>query len=209
MTRYLALDGPDGGGKSTQASRLVDWLRQRGHQVLHLREPGSTPLGEALRALLLDPATGELGPCAEALLFSAARAELIRQVIRPALAAGTVVVCERCYLSTWVYQGVANRGDAVSVTVLREVTSEALGGTWPDRIFVLDLPYEDSRQRMAGTAADRIEARGRDYHERVRSGFQQLAADDPRCVLVDASQSVEQVQDALRTAVKPLIGAES
>lgn len=206
MTLYLALDGLDGGGKTSQAHRLVEWLEARGHRVLHLREPGSTGLGEGLRRVLLDPATGRLSALTEALLFSAARAELVREVIRPALADGQVVVCERCYLSTWVYQGIA-ASDATSVDALRELTRQVLGETWPDCVFVLDLEYEVARQRMAGQPADRIEARGRDYHERVRAGFAQLVRQDPRCHLVDADRPPEEVQAEIREQVAEILEA--
>src|SRR5262245_53289308 len=104
---YLVLDGPDGGGKSTQAELLCAWLRQRGRTVQHRREPGSTPVGEALRTLLLEPSTGDLLPLTEALLFSAARAELVAREIAPALQRGEDVVAERCYVATLVYQGLA------------------------------------------------------------------------------------------------------
>jgi dTMP kinase len=207
VSAYVVFEGPDGGGKSTQAQRLGAWLRREGHDVVHLREPGSTPVGEALRDLLLDPSTGEMSGLTEALLFTAARAELIRSVIQPALRAGSVVLVERCYLSTWVYQGVAAPpAQAVPLPLLRELTGRALGETWPDRILVLDVDYGERVRRTEGAAEDRIEARGRDYHEQVRAGYRQLAAEDDRCVLVDAAGDPSVVEAAVREAVAGVVG---
>ena len=194
MSCYFVLEGPDSCGKSTQAAHLARWLEQRGRRVLHLREPGSTPVGEKLRELLMDPSSGDMTPWTEALLFTAARTELVRRVVRPALSAGQVVVAERCYLSTWVYQGLASAGEGVPLQLLRELTARAHCGLWPDRIFVLDVPYDVGLERRAGRAADRIEAKDGAYHERVRAGYARLAAEDERCALVDASQPAAQVE---------------
>lgn len=209
MSVYVVLDGPDGCGKSTQARALCDWLRSGGRDVLHVREPGSTPVGEALRQLLLSPATGELRPVTEALLFSAARAELVAQVVAPALAAGRVVVAERCFLSTLVYQGLASRGVATGGTGgpqytslddpwLLDLTRRVHGACLPDAILVLDVPGCVATARRTARTDDRIEARGADYHERVRRGFLAAAAREVRAHVVDAAWPFECVQASLR-----------
>ncbi|MCA8974784.1 MAG: dTMP kinase [Planctomycetes bacterium] len=197
MSRYVVLEGGDGCGKSSQARALCDWLGRQGRQVLHVREPGSTPTGEALRELLLAEETGELRPITEALLFSAARGELIARVIAPALAAGTVVVAERCYLSTLVYQGHAGDG-SLDLAWLRDVTQRVHGEHMPDRIFVLDVPAGVAAQRRTRRpAADRFEARGEEYLDRVRRGFLRAGEEDRRVRIVDASGSFAAVHESL------------
>ena len=210
MSRYFVLDGPDGCGKSSQARALCDWLREQGRTVLHVREPGSTPVGEALRQLLLSPTTGELQPISEVLLFSAARAELVAKVIAPALAAGQVVVAERCYLSTVVYQVLAHAdgvlahadgGTSLDPEWLLDLTRRVHGAVLPDAIFVLDVPSSVAMARRTTRTDDRIEARGADYHERVRRGFLQASAAEVRAVVVDAAWPFASVQAQLRAHV--------
>lgn len=222
MSRYFVLDGPDGCGKSSQARALCDWLREQGRTVLHVREPGSTPVGEALRQLLLSPTTGELQPISEVLLFSAARAELVAKVIAPALAAGQVVIAERCYLSTVVYQvlahadgvlahavggpahavgPIAGGGTSLEPEWLLDLTRRVHGAVLPDAIFVLDVPSIVAMARRTARTDDRIEARGPDYHERVRRGFLQASAAEVRAVVVDAAWPFASVQAQLRAHV--------
>lgn len=206
MSCYVALDGPDGCGKSTQAAALARWLDAEGAEVLHVREPGSTPVGEALRDLLLSPSTGELQPITEVLLFSAARAELMQHVVRPALAAGKVVVAERCYLSTAVYQLLAADAGQPGVLDLRwfeDLTRRVHGDCLPDAVFVLDVPAEVSAARRSGRdgGEDRIEARGVDYHRRVREAYLQAAEREPRAHVFDAALPFDELQQALRERV--------
>lgn len=201
---YLVLEGGDASGKSRQAKGLVDWLRSRGTSVRHLREPGSTATGEALRQLLLDPATGELQPLTEALLFSAARAEMLREEVGPAVAAGEVVLVERCYLSTLVYQGIAVDQ---SLDVLRSVTEAVHADLWPDRIFLLDVDDVTRRARAEGAGKlDRIEERTGGFHERVQRGYREVA--DARVVTIDARASFDQVQAQLRSKIETLLEGE-
>lgn len=211
MSLYLALDGIDGCGKSAQARLLCDWFQAQGAEVVHLREPGSTPLGEALRALLLDARTGALAPLTEALLFTAARAELLRQQVAPALARGAVVVVERCWLATLVYQGYAPLDPAqrVPLTFLRELQQRVHGDLWPQRVFVLDVDPAKARGRTGRRAGgeDRIEARGAAHAARVREGYLQLAQQEPRAQIVDAAPPLERVHEVLRSAVQQLLGA--
>ncbi|MEM7205233.1 MAG: dTMP kinase [Planctomycetota bacterium] len=202
---YLAFDGPDGGGKSTQVERLVAMLRATGREVAAVREPGSTPVGEALRQLLLDPATGEMSPLAEGLLFFAARAEMVRTEVAPALAAGAIVVADRCYLSTKVYQGVAAT-HGLGADLAAALTEAAHGAARPDGIFVLDVSYEVGVQRRHGGVADRIEQRGRDYHERVRRGYLELARRDPIVSVINAEADADIVHQEIAARVLALLG---
>ena len=158
MSLYVQLDGPDGCGKSSQAAALVGWLQAAGHAALHVREPGSTPVGEALRQLLLSPATGELQAITEALLFSAARAELVAQQVAPALARGSIVVAERGYLSTLVYQALATE-PGLDVAWVLDLTRRVHGACLPDVVFVLDVGAAVATMRRASRTHDRIEAR--------------------------------------------------
>lgn len=197
MSGYLVLEGADGCGKSTQAAALRDWLESEGCSTLHVREPGSTPVGEALRQILLSPSTGSMRAISEALLFFAARAELVADVIVPGLADDRVVVAERCYLSTVVYQGYAGDG-SVDVDWLFDLAARVHGPHLPDRIFVLDVDAEVASRRRSARTADRFETRDRDYHERVRSGFRAASERDERIRLVDAAGPFHAVQDELR-----------
>ena len=199
MSLYLVLEGLDGTGKSVQADRLCKWLVAEGKEPLHLREPGSTPVGEALRQILLDPDTGSLSPLTEALLFCAARAQLLEDQIRPALASGRPVVAERCFVSTLVYQGMAPaEHERVPLDLLETLTAHMHEDLWPDAIFLLDLDPEESARRSGD---DRIERRGPDYRHRAQEGFLILAQRVPGMEVVDGSQPVEVVQESLRTLV--------
>ncbi len=201
---YVVLDGPDGCGKSSQAAALAAWLRERGAPVMHVREPGSTPVGEALRNLLLARETGHLQTVTEALLFSSARAELVANVIAPALARGEVVVAERCYVSTVVYQALAS-SPGLEVDWLFDLTRRVHGAHLPDRIFVLDVPPGVAVARRQRRTDDRIEGRGAGYHERVRAGFLRAAELEPRIAVVDAARPFDAVQSALRGLVVELL----
>jgi dTMP kinase len=200
--RYFAIDGPDGCGKSAQAEALATHLQSLGREVVHLREPGSTPIGEALRALLLAPSTGELLPLSEALLFTAARAELVARVIAPALLRGAVVVAERCFLSTLAYQvGTGYAGAGVDAALVLELSRRAHGGALPDAIFVLDLPPEVAARRRTHRSADRFEARPAAFHARLRDAYLTFAAAESTAQVLDADRSKEQVQQDLRARV--------
>jgi dTMP kinase len=200
LSVYLVIEGPDGCGKTAQAREMVAWLRARGRAVEHLREPGSTPLGEELRRLLLAPSTGDLLPVTEALLFSAARAEMVRHEVTPALARGVVVVAERCYFSTLVYQGMALY-DGTDDAALRALTGLVHGATLPDLVIVLDVDAATAATRRSRRHPDRIEKRDESFHERVRAGFRSLAASEPNAVLVDARPSLAEVAASVRGVV--------
>ena len=184
--RFITFEGPEGSGKTTQAARLVPTLRERGIPVLSTREPGGTVLGERIREILLAPADQPVDPLADALLFNAARRQLVSEVIEPALAAGTTVICARFADSTRAYQGY---GAGLPLGELERLEGIATGGLRPDRTILLDVPVEIGLARKAPDDQTRFET-GFDvaFHQRVRSGSCAMAAADPaRFVVVDAA----------------------
>jgi dTMP kinase len=206
LSLYLVLEGGDGVGKTHQARLLYEWLVARGQRVRHLREPGSTTTGEAVRKLLLEPGTGGLSPWTEALLFSAARVELLNRQVRPALQAGEVVLVERCWLSTMAYQCLAplDRAQRVPLEEFSRITRAVMGDTWPDRVFLLDVDAATRTARAVGKQ-DRIEAYGEVFHQSVRQAYLELAAREPRIQVVDANGSVDDVQKHLRAEIRLLL----
>jgi dTMP kinase len=187
--RFLVLDGPDGSGKTTQIARLAAKLRERGENVLVLREPGATPMGEAVRDLLLH-ADVDITPLAEMLLYQAARAHLVETVIRPALDAGQTVLLDRYWYSTAAYQG---HGLGLDPEEIRRVSAVATKGLEPDRLILLDVPAEVGLSRLKGKR-DRVEGRSLEYHRRVRDGFLAEAKRlGPRAIVIDASRDEEAV----------------
>jgi dTMP kinase len=191
---FITIDGPDGGGKTTQAERLAAHLRAGGREVHLTREPGGTWLGERIRSLLLERtgSTATTDPLADALLFNAARRQLLREVIRPALDAGTTVVCARFTDSTLAYQGYGAGLDIATVDRLNELATEGLR---PDLTLILDVPVEAGLARKAPGDVTRFEAEyDLDFHRRVREGFLAIAAAEPdRVALVDASRDIDDV----------------
>jgi dTMP kinase len=182
---FIVLEGPDGAGKSRLQRSLADGLRTRGRDPLELREPGSTPCGEHLRKLLLDPAVGELDALTEAFLFSAARTEMVRTTIRPALEQGRIVLLDRWYWSTIAYQG---GGGRAPFAVLEKISEAATGGLEADLVLLLDVPPSVAANRRPA-ARDRMERRDAQYRERVRAAYAALAkkhADRTR--VIDASR---------------------
>lgn len=189
---FITFEGPEGGGKTTQLQRLASTLRERGYEVVVTREPGGTSVGDVIRQLLLTPdADGPVGARAEALLFAAARAQLVEEIIRPALARGAIVLSDRFGDSTLAYQVGGRR---LPEREIRDIITFATGGLTPDLTFLLDLDIEDGRRRKARQVADRLEREDPAFHERVRAAYLELASREPdRFVLIDASQSVDEV----------------
>jgi dTMP kinase len=199
MTRglFVSLDGIDGTGKSTQCRLLADWLRRHGFAVEQCADPGGTAVGTALRDILLHH-RGEMAPACEAFLFMASRAQLVAEVIRPALEAGRFVVCDRFLLANVVYQGYAG---GLDVDRLWDIGRLSTGGLEPDLTIVLDLPLEVALSRR-NRAPDRLESRAREYHQRVREGFLSEARRRPdRIVVVDAGPPAEVVHERIREEV--------
>ena len=195
---FISIDGGDGTGKSTQAELLVGWLRERGLVVAACRDPGSTPLGEAIRAVLLDRHDLNIHRRSEMLLYMAARTQLVEEIVRPALAAGKTVLSDRFLLANVVYQGY---GGGLDVPTLWEVGRVATGGLMPDLTVVLDVPPDAAAARI-DRPLDRMEQQGAAFHARVREGFLAEAARDPdRIVVIDASGSIENIQAEIRKYV--------
>jgi dTMP kinase len=194
---FISFEGVEGCGKSTQIALLHDYLTAQGRDCMVTREPGGTPIAEAIRALVLDPAHEAMTPETELLLYAAARAQHVRERIEPALAAGQVVLCDRYADSTTAYQGGGRGFDHRKLAQLHEW---ATGGRWPDRTFLLDLPAEAGleRARLRGRK-DRIEREDIAFHQRVRTGFLEIAAAEPaRVKVIDASGSIDTIHDQIR-----------
>ncbi|WP_375000964.1 dTMP kinase [Aeromicrobium sp. CTD01-1L150] len=196
---FVALEGGEGGGKSTQAGLLVEWLQARGHTVLATREPGGTDVGAELRRIVLDPATGALSPRTEALVYAADKAEHVDAVVLPALERGEVVVTDRYVDSALAYQGA---GRAIDAAELEHVVRWATADLRPHLTVVLDVDPTVGLGRAG--SPDRIESEPLEFHRRVRQHFLDLAAADPEHYLVvDASLPAEQAHAAVREALEP------
>lgn len=204
--RFITFEGPEGGGKSTQVQALAEALRAEGRTVLVTREPGGTPLAEKIRGLVRDERADPPVARSEVLLFLAARAQVVAEVIRPALARGEWVLCDRFADSTFAYQGY---GRGLAVDLLRHFNDFATEGLVPDLTVLLDVPPEVSRARLAAreaataTAADRIEQAGAEFHARLRTGFLALAKAEPaRFAVIDASRPLAEVSRQVLAAVR-------
>ncbi len=199
---FITLEGPEGSGKTTQAHLLAGYLLREGYEVVLAREPGGTPIGDQIRAVLHDPANREMDPWAEVFLYAASRAQLVAQVIRPALAAGRLVVCDRFYDSTLAYQGY---GRGLSLETLRQITRIATRGLVPDLTLYLDIRPDQGLQRrlLGGEEWNRLDQEALEFHHRVRAGYLELASLEPqRWVILDASRPIEEVHQAIQAAVK-------
>jgi dTMP kinase len=198
---FITLEGPEGSGKSSQIPALVEYLRQQGHQVHATREPGGTPIGDQVREVIMSMRNTAMNPRTETLLFCAARAQLVAEVIRPRLARGEIVLSDRYADSTLAYQGYGHGND---LDVLRGLLHFATGGLWPDLTLLLDLPVETGIQRkqVGGSEWNRMDAHEMAFHQRVRRGFLEMSAADPqRWQVIDATQPREMVQLALRASI--------
>lgn len=199
--RFITLEGGEGAGKSTQARRLSDRLRERGIQVVQTREPGGSPGAEALRALLVEGGAERWSPLSEALMMYAARSDHLERVIRPALESGAWVVCDRFSDSTRAYQGA---GGGVAAEVIEQLDRAVVGDDRPDLTLVFDLPVEAGLARAAHRAGGeaRFESKGVHFHQRLRQGFLTIAADEPaRCRVVDATRPADEVAETVWAAV--------
>ncbi len=207
---FITFEGPEGSGKSTQARLLAERLRASGHDVLLTREPGGTPLGDQIRALLLGHAHGEMHATTEALLFAAARAQHVRECIRPQLARGGVVLCDRFADSTLAYQGY---GLGQDLPMLHTLAAIATDGTQPDLTLLLDLPVDAGlwrkRQETQAGEWNRLDARELVFHRRVRDGYHALAAAEPRrWITFDAEQPVAALANHIWLAIAPRLAME-
>jgi dTMP kinase len=208
--RFITFEGPEGGGKTTQARRLIQRLEEAGTRVVYTREPGGTPTGELIRGLLQHETSGE-HVCAESevLLFAASRAQLVRRVILPALASGSWVVCDRFADSTTAYQGY---GRGFPLEQINAINSFAVGEAIPDLTFLLDLDVERGMERLAGRqggagAYDRIEREELAFHRRVRDGYLEIARREAgRFRVIDAGRPADSVADEVWRLTRDVLG---
>jgi dTMP kinase len=199
---FFSFDGIDGVGKSTQMELFCSWLRERGHDVVTCRDPGSTPLGEAIRGILLQRHDLAISRMSEMLLYMAARAQLVEQLIQPAVAVGKTVVSDRYLLANVVYQGHAG---GLQVSRLWEIGGFITHGIQPELTFLLDMPPAAAQGRIR-RELDRMETQGDDFRDRLRAGFLAEAARQPdRIAVIDASRSIDEVQAAIRAVAQRVL----
>jgi len=191
---FVTFEGSEGSGKSTQIRTLAEFLREQGYGVVLTREPGGTPIGDQVRRILLDHANEKMHPRTEVLLFLASRAQHVEELIRPALKAGKIVLCDRYADSTLAYQGYG-RGE--NVDQLRRLIDYATGGLWPDLTFWLDLPVEEGLARLNNK--NRLDSEALAFHKRVREGYKRLAQAEPhRWVRIDGTLTRAEIQEQIR-----------
>ncbi len=202
---FITFEGVEGCGKTTQARTLAARLEERGLRTLVTREPGGAAISEQVRAILLDNKNDGMDPMAEALLYVAARAQFVAEVVRPALVAETVVICDRYADSTLAYQGY---GRGLAIDTLRTLNRIATDGLMPDRTFLLDLPVDEGLDRKRrGGELNRLDNAGRAFHERVRNGYHALAkAESTRWWVIDAGAAPSVVAGAIWSALSPFVG---
>jgi dTMP kinase len=206
---FIAFEGGEGAGKSTQSKLLASWLLERGYEVVTTREPGATPIGRQLRLLLLDPDNGELSPRAEALLYAADRAQHVAAVLRPGLARGAIVVSDRYVDSSLAYQGA---GRLLSTGEIERLSQFATSGLRPDLTVLLDVRVADGLGRTSKRDAlpDRLQSESADFHERVRSAFRELAHAAPdRYLVIDAGLPIDEIHQQIVRRVSDVLPAIS
>lgn len=198
---FVTLEGPEGSGKSTQARLLAEYMTGIGEDVLLTREPGGTAIGDQIRLVLHSLTNTEMEPAAELLLYTAARAQIVAQVIRPALEAGRIVLSDRYADSTIAYQGY---GRQLDLDLVKRITEFATGGLKPDRTFFIDVTVDEGLKRRRegqtrGEEWNRMDSLSREFYERVRNGYLKMLREEPgRWIYIDGSGGVGTVQDELR-----------
>ncbi|MEA5079204.1 MAG: dTMP kinase [Anaerolineaceae bacterium] len=202
---FITLEGPDGSGKSMQIPILAEFIRQRGYEVLTTREPGGTSIGDQIRQVIMKLGNTSMHPRTEILLFCAARAQIVEEVLKPALARGVVVISDRYADSTLAYQGY---GHGVDLNDLHQLLAFVTGGLKPDLTLLLDVDATIGLQRRQNSGGEwnRLDAYALDFHKRVREGYHKLAKDDPqRWETIDAGQTPEMVQSAIQKIIEARI----
>jgi dTMP kinase len=198
---FITLEGPEGSGKTSQMPKLKEFLQDSGYDVVVTREPGGTPVGDQIREVLMNLKNVSIVPRTEILLFLAARAQHVEGLIRPALEAGKIVLCDRFGDSTLAYQGY---GHKIDLEILRTMLAFSTGGLTPDLTLLLDVPVHAGLERKLdnGTEWNRLDAYAEAFHQRVRDGYHALAAAEPeRWVVIDATRSKKEVQDEMRKVI--------
>jgi len=200
--KFITFEGSEGSGKSTQIDLAKQYLESKGKDVLYVREPGGVKISEAIRKILLDPATKDMSDECETLLYMAARAQLVEEIIIPALNCGKVIVCDRFLDSTVAYQGY---GNGVDIEKIKKIGKFVTQGFEPDLTFLFDLDVNDGFARI-NRPKDRIEQRSIDYHNRVRKGYLEIAGNAPdRIKLIDACKSKDEIQSIVVQHIDQLL----
>lgn len=205
MTRGLLItfEGPDGSGKSTQIALLKEYLTKRGYNILCTREPGGTEISEKIREIVLDNKNSNMADMCEALLYAASRAQLVNEVIKPALEKGTMVICDRFVESSIIYQGI---GRGLGVERIRSINEAALDGLKADVTFMLTIPYDEGLKRKSKQRTlDRLENGGDDFHKRVFEGYRELAVSRDTIKVVDANRDIELIHKDIAHTIEELI----
>ncbi|TRZ49085.1 dTMP kinase [bacterium] len=201
---FITLEGSEGCGKSTQSKLAYAYLKKRGYRVAYLREPGGTEISEKIRKILLDAKNNSMSPACEMLLYTAARAQLVGEVILPALSEGKIVICDRFLDSTLAYQGY---GLGMDIKIIQHLGSIATSGIKPDLTILLDLPVKKGLKKC-GNAKDRIEQRSLEYHLRVRKGYLKLAKNEPRRIrIIKVEKNKSATQRAIRAVIENFLKA--
>jgi len=196
---FITLEGPEGSGKTSHMQPLVDWVSAQGYKVFATREPGGTAIGEQIREIIHDLKHTEMHPRTETLLYQAARAQIVEQIIRPKLAAGNIVICDRYTDSTMAYQGYGHQQD---LDEIRALIKYATAGLVPDLTILLDLDVEVGLKRKTEDEWNRLDAYALDFHRRVHAGYLEMLDREPkRWVRVDATHAWESVQEQLRKVI--------
>ena len=200
---FITFEGPDGAGKSTQIDRLKLFFTERDLDVLYTREPGGTDIGEKIRKLILDKENIEMEPVTETFLYASARAQLVRQVLKPAIKEGKIIVCDRYMDSSTAYQGYARGlGDAVA-----EINKHAIDGLLPDLTFLFILDPEIGKSRIAVESYDRLESQNFEFHRKVAEGYIEIAKNnDKRFVIIDATKTPDEIWNEIRGVLADKLG---
>ncbi|MCM8709656.1 dTMP kinase [Clostridium sp. SYSU_GA19001] len=199
----ITFEGPDGSGKTTQISMLKEYLNNKGFEVIYTREPGGTKISEKIRDIILDNKNSEMSPMCEALLYASARAQLVQEVIKPAIESGKIVICDRFVESSIVYQGI---GRNLGEDRIRSINEAATDGLKADITFMLTIPFEEGLRRKAKQKSfDRLENSGSEFHRKVYEGYMNLAKSADYIKVVDANKPIEEVHKDILQLIENLL----
>jgi dTMP kinase len=200
--RLIALEGPDGSGKTTQIELLEKYLKELGYEVVRTREPGGTEVSEKIREIILDNDNSNMNYMCEALLYAASRAQLVSEVIKPALTAGKMVICDRFVYSSMVYQGI---GRGLGVERVKSINEAALDGLEADLTFMITIPYEEGlkRKKMQRTL-DRLENGGNEFHKKVFEGYLDISKNCDKIEVIDGNRNVEEIHEDIINVIKKI-----
>ena len=200
---FIVMEGPDGSGKTTQINLLKEYLEEAGYECLITREPGGTVIGEEIRQLILNPEHKEMSPVTEMLLYAASRAQLVHEVIGPALEEGKIVISDRFVDSSIVYQGIARK---LGISTVSAVNAQGIGIYRPDGIFFIDLSEaEGLRRKKEQKNLDRMEQEGIDFHHMVSEGYRKVLSGRPEVMKIDGGRSIDTIQKKIRNHVDELL----